>query len=134
MNATTSFQVEDGVLTFMGVGVVDTRVVIGLERVETGCLLYPLREEWSNGVKQVPMWNALWSGGLLACFASVRRGEGFLLDRGIVLSFSCASLVLFQYAWTSSAAWTFVAGSHVLSASGYPFHLMRNWSFLLRPK
>jgi hypothetical protein len=134
MNAEISFQAEGGMLTFMGVGVVDTRVVIGLERVKTGVFVVSSEgrvvEPFEAGVNV----ECFMEWGFVGVLCQCEEGRGVSLDREIVLSFSCASLVLFQYAWTSSAAWTFVAGSHVLSASGYPFHLMRNWSFLLRPK
>jgi hypothetical protein len=134
MNAKISFQAEGGMLTFVDVGVVDTRVVIGLERVEAGVFVVSSEGrvvEWFEAGANVECFTE-W--GVVGVLCQCEEERGVPLDRGTALSFSCASLVLFQYAWISSAAWIFVAGSHVLSASGYPFHLMRNWSFLLRPK
>ena len=36
--------------------------------------------------------------------------------------------------WTNAGACTWSADSHMLSTSGYPFHLIRYWSCHLRPK
>ena len=42
--------------------------------------------------------------------------------------------VLCLYSLIKSGAWTELAGSQVLSLSGYPFHRIKNWSLLFRPK
>jgi hypothetical protein len=134
MSATVGLQAKGRVLTLVGVGDVDTGMGVGFERVETGMVVVSFEggevERFEAGASAECFVEG-WSVGVL-CQCEERRGGCW--NRRAVLSLLCASLVLFQYAWTSSAAWTFAAGSHVLSASGYPFHLIRNWSFLLRPK
>jgi hypothetical protein len=37
------------------------------------------------------------------------------------------------YCFIKSEAWTWVAGSHILSLSGYPSHLTKYWSSFPRP-
>ena len=56
----------------------------------------------------------------------IEREDNVVLGRFAVLlsSRGCAS----WYLRVSSGAWTLLTGSHVLSLSGYPFHLIRYWS------
>jgi hypothetical protein len=104
MSVIIVFQEGGQVLTPVVLGVVDTRVVMGLGRVETGVFVISSegrvveRFEASANVECFTEW------GFVGVLCQCEEGRGVPLDRGIVLSFSCASLVLFQYAWTSSAA------------------------------
>jgi hypothetical protein len=62
------------------------------------------------------------------------EGDGEWVVASAIRPFMLLSLWHLLYCFRRSGASNWSSDSHVLSASGYPFHLRRYWSLLFFPK